>query len=215
MHGLQVLGIDSSTTNTHSAKTRAKRLEKHWHGLLRNASEDNERGFKVRRGKNYRGKLRKKLTSKSDSGQDPDKSKESIGSVSSVADTEMDVNLESIFKERLEVPAPQSTSLAQSERGRLKSANLDSLVIYMSEPKVRKPRGSSSDNRDDDEGMMANQLSPSPDKEEVFEESRKMNNPSPIYQEKSPSGNENVPLTDTSHKTYECIYIRSRNNVSL
>lgn len=39
MHQLQVLGVDSSPTNTSSADDRKKRLEKHWKGLIRNATE--------------------------------------------------------------------------------------------------------------------------------------------------------------------------------
>ena len=37
MHGLQVLGVDSSTVNTNSAQTRTERLGKYWDGLVRNA----------------------------------------------------------------------------------------------------------------------------------------------------------------------------------
>ena len=39
MHGLRVLGIDSSETNTQSADKRAGKLGKQWQGLLRNANE--------------------------------------------------------------------------------------------------------------------------------------------------------------------------------
>ena len=39
MHGLRVLGIDSSETNTQSADKRAGKLGKQWQGLLRNAHE--------------------------------------------------------------------------------------------------------------------------------------------------------------------------------
>ena len=67
MHRFQVLGIDYSTTNTSSAKVRAERLEKHWQGLVRNAQEDAQRGYKIRRGKNYRGKIRRRQKSQSDS----------------------------------------------------------------------------------------------------------------------------------------------------
>ena len=38
MHGLRVLGIDSSETNTQSADKRAGKLGKQWQGLLRNAN---------------------------------------------------------------------------------------------------------------------------------------------------------------------------------
>ena len=39
MHGLSVVAVDSSTVNTKSAQTRSQRLEKHWDGLVRNATK--------------------------------------------------------------------------------------------------------------------------------------------------------------------------------
>ena len=53
MHGLRVLGIDSSETNTQSADKRAGKLGKQWQGLLRNANE--EKLGKVARPKKVKG----------------------------------------------------------------------------------------------------------------------------------------------------------------
>lgn len=144
MYGLRVLGIDSSTTNTYSAKTRAERLEKHWAGLVRNAREDADRGFKVRRGKNYRGRLRRRQKSDSESA--------SASVISSNYGDDLEINLESIFRE--DPPSPPSAAAATSvvvagsltpddnDSGESNKV-CDSLVIYLSEPRVRRPRNES------------------------------------------------------------------------
>ena len=134
MHGLQVLGIDYSTTNTNSAKIRTERLEKHWEGLVRNAKEDAERGYKIRRGKNYRGKIRRRQRSQSDN---DDSQKQS----SNDKPVEVEVNLSDMFCENSPSPttsSPVSEDKLKTESDAGKAA--ESLVIYLSEPRVRRPR---------------------------------------------------------------------------
>ena len=131
-HGLQVLGIDYSTTNTNSAKIRAERLEKHWEGLVRNAKEDAERGYKVKRGKNYRGRVKRRQKSESDS-------VEKVPSSSNDPQTEVEVNLSEIFQE--DPPPPSSSPVQEDElRKESETSTTEPLVIYLSEPRVRRPR---------------------------------------------------------------------------
>ncbi|CAH1799394.1 unnamed protein product [Owenia fusiformis] len=60
MYNLHVLGIDSSTGNTHGANDRAGKLSKYWNGLVRNATEDATlNGKPVKRGKKYKKRLKK------------------------------------------------------------------------------------------------------------------------------------------------------------
>ncbi len=58
MHGLHVLGVDSSSVNTHSAQTRSKRLQKQWNGLVRNAQAEKESGPTTKKGMKHKTKKR-------------------------------------------------------------------------------------------------------------------------------------------------------------
>lgn len=42
-YGLQVIGIDSSDTNTHGAKERSRKLTRHWKAFLRRAAEEKKK----------------------------------------------------------------------------------------------------------------------------------------------------------------------------
>ncbi|KAJ8315616.1 hypothetical protein KUTeg_007766 [Tegillarca granosa] len=63
-YGLVVIGIDAMSINTDGAQKRAGKLVKHWNGLVRNATEDKIRGYKVKRSKKLKKKLKREALKK-------------------------------------------------------------------------------------------------------------------------------------------------------
>lgn len=69
-YGLVVIGIDAMSINTDGAQKRAGKLVKHWNGLVRNATEDKIRGYKVKRSKKLKKKLKREALKEEDNEAD-------------------------------------------------------------------------------------------------------------------------------------------------
>ena len=60
MHGFSLIGIESSVAHTNSAQLRVQKFSQQLPGLIRNAKEDQNAGKKIKRGKYYRSRQKKK-----------------------------------------------------------------------------------------------------------------------------------------------------------